>query len=273
MVNGMVRPGVVGNRYRIALWCTFFNILFEYSMRGINNLARQPILFPLLFATYFTYFLALEDLIVRFKLGEEHLLAIAFFFGTFYITFATGIVFVNPNLMGINVVNLLFVNVVWWGLLQAILTFYFANRIARRHWNHPLMGKFGWTLFIVYQTLMLLLFQFANPNVPKGSTTGYFTITIVFVASFLVCLFLIKRQKRKSLSESTTFEPSLILDFLAFGSALLFFILAVFFTSDPLQSGAHQTNQSATNIVIFWSLVVAAVMTFYRFKKRSPFPF
>jgi hypothetical protein len=273
MVNGMLRLGGVGNRYRIALWCTFFNMLFEYSMRGINNIARQPILFPLLFGIYFTYFLALEDLIVRFKLQEEHLLAIAFFFGNFYITFATGIVFVNPNFMGINVVNLLFVNIVWWGLLQAILTFYLANRITRRNWNHPPMGKFGWALVIVYQTLMLLLFQFANPNIPKGSTTGYFTITTIFAVSFLICYVLIRRQKSKFATEPTTFKQSLVLDILAFGSALLFFILAVFFTNDPIQSGAHQINQFATNIVIFWSLVVAAVMIVYRFKKRSPFPF
>ncbi|MGQ9641619.1 MAG: hypothetical protein ACUVUF_05780 [Candidatus Bathycorpusculaceae bacterium] len=269
----MLRLGVVDNRYKIALWCTFFNMVFEYSMRGINNIARQPVLFPLLFGTYFTYFLALEDLIVRFKLQEEHLLAIAFFFGTFYITFATGIVFVNPNLMGINVVNLLFVNIVWWGLLQAILTFYFANRLTRRDWNHPTMGKCGWALIIFYQILMLLLFQFANPNVPKGSTTGYFTITTIFAASFVICAVLIRRQKSKFATEPTAFKQSLVLDVLAFGSAFLFFILAVFFTSDQVQSGAHQINQSATNIVIFWSLVVAAVMAFYRFKKRSPFPF
>jgi hypothetical protein len=259
------------NRYKIAFWCTLFNMLFEYSMRGINNLVRQPVLFPLLFGIYFTYFLALEDLIVRFKLGEEHLLAIAFFFGTFYLTFATGIVFVNPNVMGVNVISLLFVNVVWWGLLQAILTFYFANRITLRNWNHAFMGRLGWALFIVYQTLTLLTFQFANPHVPKGSVTGYFTIAIIFAASFSLCYFLIKRQKSKPVKKLTTFKPALTLDVLAFGSVFLFFILGVFFISDPVQSGAHQINQFATRVVIAWSLIVAVVMALYRFVKRSPF--
>jgi hypothetical protein len=267
----MTESSMVGNRYKIALWCTLFNLLFEYSMRGINNFVRQPLLFPFLFGIYFTYFLALEDLIVRFRLGEVHILAITFFFGTFYITFATGIVFINPNWMGINIVSLLFVNVVWWGLLQAILTFYLANKITRRNWSHQVMGKVGWTIFVAYQTLMLLIFQFVNPNVPKGSTIGYFTIATIFAASLFTCYFLIERRKSKNFSGHITFKPSLVLDVLAFSSIILFLILALFFTTDPIQFGAHQINQFATRVVIFWSLLIALVMAFYRFVKRSPF--
>ncbi len=259
------------NRYMIVFWCTLFNLLFEYSMRGVNNLIQQPFLFILLFGIYFTYFLALEDLIVRFKIGEIHLLAIAFFFGTFYSTFATGIVFVNPNFLGINFVNLLFVNIVWWGLLQAILTFYFANRLTLRDWNHPLMGKTGWSLFISYQTTALLIFQFANPLVPKGSPLGYFIISTIFITSFIACLFLIQRQRSKP-KKSVEFKPSTLMDVLAFCIVILFFVLALFFTGDPLQSGAHQINQLATKIVTVWSLLIAGIMVFYRFARRTPFP-
>lgn len=237
-------------------------------MRGLNNLLIQPVLFLILIGVYFTYFLAFEDLIVRFKLREEHLIAIAFFFGMFYVVFATGIVFINPNWMGINIGSLIFVNIVWWGLLQAILTFYLANRITPRNWDHPLMGKIAWTLCIIYHVVVLILFQFANPFVPKGTILGYITISGIIVASFLICWTTIEKYTPNPVE----FKPSLVLDVLAFGSAILFFILATVFTSDPHQSGAHQINALATSIVIGWSLILAAVMIMYRLVHKSPFP-
>lgn len=267
----MSKPEGNANRFKIALWCTIFNLLFEYSMRGINNLLKQPVLFPLLIGVYFTYFLAFEDLIVRFKLKETYAMAVAFFFGTFYIAFATGIVFVNPNFLGINVWSLLFVNVVWWGLLQAILTFYLANRITPRNWNHLFMGKTAWLLIIIYQSLMLVLFQFANPLVPKGTPIGYITISGIIIASFLICLMLIKKRGSNLIPVPPhEFKPSHVLDALAFGSAALFLILAVGFTGDPHQSGAHQINQLATSIAIWWSLILAAVMLIYRMHVNLP---
>lgn len=72
------------------LLCTLFNLLFEYSARGIEEFAQRPWLVLALFGIYFTYFAMLEDLILRFKLKNYEIFLVAFAYGLFPIAFLTG---------------------------------------------------------------------------------------------------------------------------------------------------------------------------------------
>ncbi|MEM3726573.1 MAG: hypothetical protein QXK98_06920, partial [Candidatus Bathyarchaeia archaeon] len=70
------------NRWNIVLAATGFNLLFEYSMRGINDLNLRPLLPLFLFWVYFPYFALLEDSITKYRLKDYNIVIAGFFFGT-----------------------------------------------------------------------------------------------------------------------------------------------------------------------------------------------
>lgn len=96
---------------------------------------------------YLSYFVLLEDLIVRFRLRDYHLLVAGFFVGTIIVPFASGAAIRPPLTFGINWAGLFFINLLWWGPLQFALAMYLANRLAPRDWNHSRLGVFGWIFF------------------------------------------------------------------------------------------------------------------------------
>jgi len=50
----------IDNRERLVLVVTGFNLLFKYSLRGINGFLLQPPLLPILFIAYAKYFTICE---------------------------------------------------------------------------------------------------------------------------------------------------------------------------------------------------------------------
>ncbi|MBS1194557.1 MAG: hypothetical protein H6R29_489, partial [Methanomicrobia archaeon] len=68
-----------GSRWGTILLATVFSLLLEYAVRGLPTLTESPLLFPLLAAAYLSYFTMVQDLVVRFRLGDRHLVGIAFF--------------------------------------------------------------------------------------------------------------------------------------------------------------------------------------------------
>ena len=45
------------------IFCTIFNLFFEYSMRGVIELGARPALFLIILIIYISLFTMLEDLI------------------------------------------------------------------------------------------------------------------------------------------------------------------------------------------------------------------
>jgi len=149
------------NRFKIVLLATGFNLLFEYSMRGFGGLFRRG--FFLLLFLYLSYYSVVEDLIVRYRITNRQLIVVAFCFGVIPEAFLTGVLFAPPLVLGVNIPQFLFINIVWWWCLQGLVTFYFATRIVQRNWNHRRLGKFGWGIRLgyigVYHCSLLLLHQ------------------------------------------------------------------------------------------------------------------
>ncbi|MGQ9538106.1 MAG: hypothetical protein ACUVTE_00760 [Candidatus Bathycorpusculaceae bacterium] len=197
------------NRWKTVSAATAFNMLFEYSMRGVNNLSVQPLLPFVLFTVYFSLYTMVEDLIAKYRLKDYHLIMAAFFFGTAYQFLVSGSALLQPSFLGVDWTNLVFVVVVWWGNLQSIVTFYFANRIAPRDWNHRLSKK-GWAAALIINCLMIMLFQFSGA-IPKPAIPQL-TIMLLVMASAAV---LFTTALPKSISNSSpTFNRSRFMDFL-----------------------------------------------------------
>lgn len=259
---------ITTNHFRFIFYCALFNLLFEYSARGLKQFVGRPLFILALFGIYFTYFAMLEDLIVRFRLRNYQIFLCAFLYGLFPIAFLTGNLFsttVYSGIMvaGVNVGTLLIVGVLAWGVVQGIITLYFANRLQFRDWNHPRMGKKGWILACLYQFLVMV-YAHQNPVTPRGTVVGYLVFgLLVIVAGTLFA------KSLKSKPSIQPFQPIKLMDFLAFGSVVIFLILGTFFISGEQIVTSQPLNLLAVTIENIWVFICGITFFVYRLHKKS----
>jgi len=130
----------------IVLGCVLYNLLTELWVHGITGFLN-PILTISLLLLYTTYFLMLEDLIIRYKLRDIHVFVIGVIFGLWHETFTTGNNLKADGIFGLDPFVLVVANVFWWGIIQTVMAQYFCNRIfGPRDVNHNKMGRIGWGL-------------------------------------------------------------------------------------------------------------------------------
>jgi len=259
----------ISNRWKIILLATIFNLSFEYSMRGIGGFFK-PIFFPfILFGFYFTLFSMLEDLIVRFKLRNYQLVLAAFLYGIFPMAFATGVLFNKPQFLGINWGALFYIGFLWWGIIQAIFTFYFANRLVRRGWNCPKMGKLGWFSAITYNVVVLAWMKLVNPHLVLIQPIAYLIFILI---AFTTVFFLWQDLKKNKQRQFWQFEQSKVMDFLSFGTFILFVFLGTYFAGGQvgdLRAGGSHVNLTAVKIVHLWTIISVITFFVYRFLIRK----
>ena len=261
---------ILSNRARIILICAVFNLLFEFSGRGISELIEKPVLFLFLFGIYIAYFAVLEDLIVRFKLSNYQILLVAFLFGIIPEAFLTGNLF-NPEIywggigfFGVNWVTVIVINIFAWGIMQSIVAMYLANRISPRDWSHPRMGLFGWVLSMVYMIVVVILAQ-GNQVTPRGDAVGF--IIAGGLALVALSFLLISLKKHKPVIPEFRILP--IMDFFAFGSVALFVVLGTFIAGGVSIVTSRPLNKMAIVVEHLWLFFVGGAFIWYRLRKRS----
>jgi hypothetical protein len=258
----------VSSRVRIVLIATAFNLLFESSLRGLNNLAAQPFLPVFLFVVYSSLFLIEEELIRRFRLRDSHLVLLAFVYGSVYLCLVSGAAFVRPTALGVNWSAVLFVIVVWWGVLQSIVTSYAANRLAPRNWNEPPLSAGGLGFAVAINLTCVGILQ-ASGRIPVGGPIGYLTMVILGVAGLLAFVWSTRRRS----ASSGEFEKSTFLDVLVIVSVAVFAYSAAFARGGTeLAAEATVFNSQALRIVTGWTTILAASVFVYRLLRRKPIP-
>jgi hypothetical protein len=257
----------VSSRARIVLIATVFNLLFEYSLRGLNNLAAQPFLPVFLFVVYSSLFLIEEELIRRFRLRDSHLVLLAFVYGSVYLCLVSGAAFVRPTALGINWSAVLFVIVVWWGVLQSVVTFYAANRLAPRIWSEPPLSAGAVGLAVAINLTCVGVLQ-ASGRIPVGRPGGYLTMAILGIAGLLAFLWSTRRS-----ASSGEFEKSTFLDVLVIVTVAIFVYSAAFARGGTeLAAEATVFNAQALRVVTAWTTILAATVFVYRLLRRRPIP-
>jgi hypothetical protein len=259
------------NHWKIVFAAVGFNLLFEYSMRGINNLVARPMLPLFLFLVYFPYFAILEDFIIRYRLKDYNLVIAGFFFGTAFTLFVPATQFVEPQALGINWTALFFVNFFWWGMTQGVLTFYTATRLFPRNWNHKLLSRKQKTALIMTLILIGLLYrvtiQLNTPQAPQIRPEAYLAIAIILAITAFIF--------RKTIPKQAVAIPQRkekIIDLTSALTIFLFLFCAVFLTRDPIQMNVHSVNATATRIVTIWTIIGTLIMIGYRIYMRCPIP-
>jgi hypothetical protein len=257
----------MSNRVRIIGLCAVFNIRFEYSARGITEFSHRPLFFLALFGIYLTFFAMVEDLIVRYRLKNYQIMMVAFLYGFVPEMFLTGNLFNEATsygffFLGISVKTIVIVNFFAWGIMQSLVTLYFANRIQVRDWEHPRMGKVGWGLCIFYQVLVIVIAR-SNPYRPRGTPIAY----VIAVSLMIVVAILIIRSLSEK-GETWQFQPSFVMDVCAFGSVVLFIILGTF-VQGPQVITSQPLHRTAVVIEVVWTVAVGIVFLVYQRYKGS----
>lgn len=251
----------LSSRVARVLICTIFNLLFEYSLRGVGGFGHNPVLVPVLCGVYVAYFSMLDDLIQRWRLHNYELLLIAFCYALLIGVFAAGTIVDKRGPLGLNPGGLLLEGVLWWGILQSLLTFYLAGRLVRRDWSAPAMGLIGWVLALVYTALFLALTA-RNPLLRHGSATSYATIAALGLAAILGLAFSLRRPR----PAPWDFRASRLLDALVAISALLFVVVGSLPVHKLAIGAAAYVNPTAVPIVIVWSFIYSAGYLIYRWQ-------
>jgi len=247
------------NKHKIILSCVLFNLVLEYWVHGILFFLNPTRIFLVLL--YLTYFMMLEDLILRFHLKDYQVWLFAVTFWVFYDAFIAGTIFGTGTFLGIDLFTFVMINLVWWGIIQAVLTMYFANRfIASRDWTDPRMGRLGWILAISYYVLMFLGGTLFDPNQPKGTLLGNITSAII-VLTGIISFYVSFRITSKESSDETL-EKHKILDVLIIITIVLSLILGTFMFG----------SQTAQELSVYWSIVVCIVFVVYRALIRKCVP-
>ena len=260
---------IISNRFSLIFYCALFNLLFEYSARGLGEFIHKPLLMLCIFGIYFTYFMMLEDLIVRFRFKNFQIFIAAFLYGLFPIAFLTGNLFNQRIYKGIiladvNIGTLVIVGIFAWGVMQGIVTLYFANRLLARDWNHSKMGPIGWGAACLYQIGIMFLAS-KNPVTPRGTLLGY----IVFSMLLIIGVALLIRSLKVPRPEPRQFQPSKVMDFLAFGSVILFLAFGTFLVSKTKVVTSQPLNLLAVKLENYWVIFCAILFFVYRFLKKS----
>jgi hypothetical protein len=257
------------NHFKLIFYCALFNLLFEYSARGVKQFIHRPLLVLALFGIYVTYFAMLEDLIVRFKLTNYQVFLAAFLYGLFPTAFLSGNLFNRTIyggiiIAGVNVGTVLVIGVLAWGVVQGMVTLYLANRLSPRDWDRPRMGGIGWALAAGYQLVVMFVARF-NPQTPRGDLTGYLVFGILEVSAAI----LLFKSVKTSRPQIRPFRPSSVMDFLTFGSIILFLILGTLFASGPTIVTSQPLNVFAVRLENIWVFLCGIVFFIYRFWKGS----
>ncbi|MHA1376873.1 MAG: hypothetical protein ACTSRG_00700 [Candidatus Helarchaeota archaeon] len=181
---------------------------------------------------------------------------------------------------GINYIDFIFVNFVWWSLFQTVITFYCANRISLRDWNHKRLGKVGWGLILFMFGLILFLFQLGRFFIYQsyGFILNFFQITqyivfgnyegyvsmIIFVCIFGYFSFRELKKNENNKVAIPDFEPNKFIDIFAIMTIIISFFCAFFISFAPSWSGASIVNRIGLAIIIFWAAISGLVIIIYR---------
>ncbi|PIR43069.1 hypothetical protein COV24_04530 [candidate division WWE3 bacterium CG10_big_fil_rev_8_21_14_0_10_32_10] len=258
---------LLNNHWKIILVVTFFNILAEYSLRGIGNLQAIPLLPFALFLNYFSYFVVLEYLITKYHLRDYHLAVIALFYGLLWQLIGPSIVYLAPFFLGLNWVGIIFVNFIWWVPIQTILAFYLANRLFKRDYTSSFLSEGKYTFFIGLFIVATLLFRIIAPL--PVTIIGLFVMILLTGISYWFSKRILDKLKT-DIPSIRSFEKNIVYDIFSFGLILYFIYAAVLIEPESGMSATTHLNLKALQIGIRVSTIVVILLFTYRKFSKKP---
>jgi len=252
---------------RVVFLATIYNLLFEYSFRSVYDLSVRPTLPFLLFVTYFSFFMVVDDFKRRFKLMDHQLCLFVMALTTLYsVFFLPGTYFfIEPRFLGINWTLFFWIHVLWWAIFQTIIPFYIAKRLSFTSPEQP-ASKVRLVVGLALYIFTGMLFKIGIKH-PALSTIGV-SLALVLAIIFLLILWRSVRYTRLT----TMSTPSRFIDLLAVSAIFVMVICAFFLPYSPSKILYHPVNRVGVNVMEIWSTATAILLIIYRLGTRRAIP-
>ena len=260
-------------RWRIVLTATLLNLLMELSVRGIQGMLTRPVLSGALLlaigATYWSYFALLEDAIGRYRLSDAQVATAGVFCCLLWQLLGPSIVFLPPLIFGVNLLGLLFVNLVWWAPIQTVLALYIANRMNPRDTWQPLLSRVargGYAAAFVGVTLLL---RAAVPRLPPPRPGQVLVMLLLLGAT--AWRFTASLRRVRPAAMPLPFQPDRFLDGLSLVMTAYLLCSAVL-ASTPSLVYVSLVDRTALHINLVVSLGITLTLAFHRWRSKRPIP-
>ena len=271
-----INKKAISSKYKIILFCTIYNLIAEFSTRGIIGFFYN-LMVLWLFLAYFTFFLIILHIAYISK-GSD--LAILFGSITWALPiafFSTGTPFFTGEIIGYSL-SIIIIMFFMWGMTQTWLPLYVSGKLFG--WNIPdgNLSRKGWILCLLY---LFGFCAFAFPGAIKGPIYLYVISIILMIFFILVTRKFIKSAKEnpfqfrtsatneKKYKQIRDYKILIYLFWLSVIAALLTGIIIPFYY--PLTRLDRPFYIQAFLLMILWSIISGVVLTIYR-RKSGPFP-
>jgi len=222
---------------------TLFNVLAEYSLRGINNLSHSPLILPGIFLNYFFYFACLEYLIVHYKLRDFSIGVIGLFFGLLWLVLGPSVVYIAPQFLGVNWINFLFINLIWWVPIQTILGLYIARRLVTTDRTNPFLSEKQFKYMFYAFCLATFSFSLVLPFFPIAPLGRIILIFLTYVVG--------RYAQKKTLQSNVNISlisNSRFLDLVSIFVVIFFVYSSIVLTKEPLLKHSSFMNMDAIRL-------------------------
>ncbi|MFX1449858.1 MAG: hypothetical protein ACFFCM_03380 [Promethearchaeota archaeon] len=260
------------SKWKIILFCTCYNLLFEFSMRGISGFIDHFLAFWL-FWVYFAFFNLIIHITVISYGSERAVLAAATTFGIIPATFVTGVIFLNPDLTGLNIIILVIDLFVWWGILQTWFPLYMAGKLFGKKILDGKLNKIGGVFCLIY----IMCFSFiAFMGATKGVLNGYIIAIIIFSLLFIWTFIEIRKvsigKKKDIVNNEQEQYKSRILDFGFYTTVIISFISGLILPLFDKPIGEPPIYPKSFWLMSIWSIFLMIIALIYKLKEKKPFP-
>ena len=262
------------SKWKAILFCSCYNLLFEFSMRGILGFFDR-FLFFWLFFIYFSYFNIVIHVSSITHGSERVILATTASFGIILATLGTGIIFIDYSVIGLNILTLLIVLFVWWGVLQTFIPMYMSGKLFGYHFNNGQLKIWEFILYLIYLVIFNII---AFMESLKGPLHGYLLAGIIFLMLFIWTIWEIKREERKQvqdlpiLEDEKRYSESRLLDFGFISTVVISIFSGLILPIYYPPIGARAVYQAAIWLMSFWSLILLGITVIYKIKEKRPIP-
>jgi len=253
--------------WKIVIIASFFNVLAEYSLRGVNNLVVNQTLLIAIFLNYFFYFACLEYLITRYKLHDITIGWVALFFGLLWQGFGPSVVYIAPQFLSVNWINLVFVNFVWWVPVQTILALYIAKRLVSRDQNEIFLSESKFKRMFILFCMVTLSFSIFLPFFPIAPLGRLIMIALAAAVGLNA-----KKLIRETLKNHQNISSSRFLDFITVFLIVFFIYSSIVLTKEPLFKHTSFMNMDAIRIGFRIHGGIAVILYMYRFGFQKQIP-
>ncbi len=276
MIDNIDEEDVKSSKYKIILFCTIYNLIAEFSTRGIIGFFYN-LMVLWLFLAYFTFFLIIIHIAYTSK-GSD----IAILFGSItwalpIAFFSTGTPFFTGEIIGYSL-SIIIIMFFMWGMTQTWLPLYVSGKFFG--WNIA-DGKLSRTGGIFCLLYLFGFCAFAFPGAIKGPIYLYI-ISIILIILFIVLTRKFIKSARENPPQFSTppitektyrqIGDFTILTYLFWISVIVALLTGVIIPIYyPLTSVIRPFYIQAFLLMILWSVISGVVQTIYR-NKVGPFP-